>query len=660
MRAQLKFRYDEAGLLAGTGALMFTTWCNAGKDGRRRYRRYSTGVAMRRLAFAWVTLHACTTHAGEPPWRNAPMHYFARNSQFSEVLKDVASAGGLSVDIAKSVKGMVNGTFDEPPANVFAKLTEAYGLAWYFDGKMLHVSAGSDIKTRTIPFAPMKREAVSGLLRSLDLDDPHLPVRYSDTTAKATGPSRFVDSIADAIEKARQQAAIETPFDQTQIRVFRLRYAQAQDITYTSGNRTNTVPGVASLLRKLMGDTYVPRPAARGLRVKEARPSRSGPPPLPSLRGLGLSGAADADAMLSPDPMATTQMEVTMPSDVTSARRNIVADARTNSVVVYDVPEMMPNYERAIAMLDQPQDLVEITAVVIDVATDAARDLGISWGGGTSGQDGAVYGMVNNYPTVGQSALSGVAGALQGVNLTTLIGNSVNYLFAQIRALEQSGKAHILSRPQVLTLNNSEAVLSSRNSVYVRVAGNQDVDLYNVDTGLTLKVTPTVESADDARKNILLNVQIEDGAFDTTQSVDGIPRVNNHSIVTQAIVADGESLLIGGYQYEKSETSRSQVPVLGDIPYVGALFGSTRTNSQRLERLILITPRLRRLNGGTPDAAPVPVAATQPVSSPAPANTLNAAVAGALQSQSRQAALTNQQLSPAASAAGSPLQGQVR
>jgi type III secretion protein C len=202
--------------------------------------------------------------------------------------------------------------------------------------------------------------------------------------------------------------------------------------------------------------------------------------------------------------------------------------------------------------------------------------------------------------------------------------------------------------------------------VYVRVAGNQDVDLYNVDTGLTLKVTPTVESADDARKNILLNVQIEDGAFDSTQSVDGIPRVNNHSIVTQAIVADGESLLIGGYQYEKSETSRSQVPVLGDIPYVGALFGSTRTNSQRLERLILITPRLRRLNAGTPDAAPVQLAATQPVPSPATANPLNAAVAVALQSQPqpqpqpRQAALINQPLLPAASAAGSPLRGQVR
>jgi type III secretion protein C len=638
---------------------MFTTWRHAAKERRRRCRCYSTGVAVRRLAFAWITLHACTTHAVEPPWRNAPMHYFARNSQLSDVLKDVASAGGLSVDIAKSVKGMVNGTFDEPPANVFAKLTEAYGLAWYFDGKMLHVSAGSDVKTRTIPFAPMKRDAVAGLLRSLDLDDPHLPVRYSDTTAKAIGPSRFVDSIADAIEKARQQAAIDTPFDQTQIRVFRLRYAQAQDITYTSGYRTHTIPGVASLLRKLMGDTYVPRPAARTPQIKEARAPRNGPPPLPSLRGLGLSGGDKPDVMLSPDP-DTTQVEVGVPADVTSARRNIVADARTNSVVVYDVPEMMPNYERAIAMLDQPQDLVEITAVVIDVATDAARELGVRWGGGTSGEDGAAHAMINASPSASQSTTSGVQSVLQGVSLTTLIGNSVNYLFAQIRALEQNGKAHILSRPQVLTLNNSEAVLSSRNSVYVRVAGNQDVDLYNVDTGLTLKVTPTVESADDPRKNILLNVQIEDGGFDSTQTVDGIPRVNNHSIVTQAIVADGESLLIGGYQYEKSETSRSQVPVLGDIPYVGALFGSTQTNSQRLERLILITPRVKRLNGGAPGGAPIDVAAAQPAPAAANANGLSAAVTGALLSQPQQPAVTNQPLLPPTPAQAMPMQGLVR
>ncbi len=117
----------------------------------------------------------------------------------------------------------------------------------------------------------------------------------------------------------------------------------------------------------------------------------------------------------------------------------------------------------------------------------------------------------------------------------------------------------MLSRPQVLTLNNTEAVLTSRSSVYVRVAGNQDVDLFNIDVGLTLKVTPSVEATGDARSSIRLNIQIEDGGFNSTMSVDGIPKVDNHSIVTQAVVRDGESLLIGGYQYERSESSTSKV-----------------------------------------------------------------------------------------------------
>ena len=163
----------------------------------------------------------------------------------------------------------------------------------------------------------------------------------------------------------------------------------------------------------------------------------------------------------------------------------------------------------------------------------------------------------------------------------------------------------MLSRPQVLTLNNTEAALTSRSSVYVRVAGNQAVDLFNIDTGLTLKVTPSVESSGEPRRNIRLNIQIEDGSFNTSTSVDGIPKVDNHSVVTQAIVRDGESLLIGGYQYERNESTTSKVPLLGDVPYLGALFRDTQTTHERLERLILITPRLKSLAGDAePNAAP--------------------------------------------------------
>jgi type III secretion protein C len=270
-------------------------------------------------------------------------------------------------------------------------------------------------------------------------------------------------------------------------------------------------------------------------------------------------------------------------------------------VIISDIASMMPNYERAIAMLDQPQELVEIDAVVIDVSSNAARSLGVHWGGANGRINGA-SGTASAPLSFGAPDLVTAAGAASGLNLATLVGNSAQYLFAQIHALEDAGKARVLSRPQVLTLNNTEAALTSRSSVYVRVAGNQAVDLFNIDTGLTLKVTPSVESTGDPRRNIRLNIQIDDGTFSSTTFVDGIPRVDNHSVVTQAVVRDGESLLIGGYQYERSENTTSKVPVLGDVPYLGALFRDTKTTHERLERLILITPRLKRLSGdGAPD-----------------------------------------------------------
>lgn len=545
-------------------------------------------------------------YAATPVWHGAPVHYAVNGAPLPDVLRDVLAVEGLSADIGRDVKGVVNGRFDDTPGNVFIQLTEAYGLVWYFDGKAMHVASAADVRSLVIPFAPMTREAVASLLRNLDLDDERLPIKYSATTVKVAGPSKFVDALAQAIDKARRQTIVEPSFDQTVIRVFPLRYAQAQDIRYTVGSREQIMPGVASLLRRLMSDTWqasAPRTRTSDTHADaqtEARNARGAPPPLPSLLGLGLAGVPPApEGDVAPLPESDTK-----PPAMTPARRNIVADPRTNAVIISDVVSMMPNYERTIAMLDQPQELVEIDAVVIDVSSTAARSLGINWGGANGRINGAV-GTASAPLSFGAAALMTPASAAAGLNLATLIGNSAQYLFAQLHALEDAGQAKVLSRPRVLTLNNTEAALTSRSSVYVRVAGNQAVDLYNIDTGLTLKVTPSVESSGEPRRNIRLNVQIDDGSFNASSSVDGIPQVDNHSVVTQAIVRDGESLLIGGYQYERSARTTSKVPVLGDVPYLGALFRVSETTHERLERLILITPSLKRVAGeGAPTATP--------------------------------------------------------
>jgi len=553
------------------------------------------------LGVAWAVLSMPAADAATPIWHGAPLHYAVTGAPLPDVLRDVLAVEGLSADVGRDVKGAVNGRFDDTPGNVFTQLVEAYGLVWYFDGKAMHVSTAADVRSRVIPFAPMTREAVASLLRNLDLDDARLPIRYSATTVKVAGPSKFVDAVADAVDKAQRQTTVEPSFDATVIRVFPLRYAQAQDVRYTVGSQEQVMPGVATLLSRLMTDTWqatTPRAARsrtddpRAAPRAEARDARGGPPPLPSLLGLGL-GAAPAAGDDTAVPLPATD---TAQPAVTPARRNIVADQRSNSVVISDIVSMMPNYERAIAMLDQPQDLVEIDAVVIDVSSNAARSLGVSWGGANGRINGA-SGTASAPLSLGAPSFATAASAASGLNLATLVGNSAQYLFARIQALENTGEARVLSRPQVLTLNNTEAALTSRSSVYVRVAGNQAVDLFNIDTGLTLKVTPSVESTGEPRRNIRLNIQIEDGSFNTTASVDSIPEVDNHSVVTQAVVRDGESLLIGGYQYERSQKTTSKVPVLGDVPYLGALFRDTQTTHERLERLILITPRLKQRSG---------------------------------------------------------------
>lgn len=595
------------------------------KGGKRSsLQPYAIRAAVRHIAgllgVACPALLMSTADAATPVWRGAPIHYAVNGAPLPDVLRDVLAVEGLSADIGRDVKGAVNGRFDDTPGNVFAQLVEAYGLVWYFDGKVMHVATASDVRSRVIPFAPMTREAVASLLRNLDLDDPRLPIRYSATTVKVAGPSKFVDAVTEAIDKAQRQTTVEPSFDETVIRVFPLRYAQAQDVRYSVGAQEQLVPGVASLLRQLMTDTWqasAPRTTrartdARADQRADDRSARGGPPPLPSLLGLGLGGASSAGNVERP-PLP--EADTVQPS-VTPARRNIVADQRTNAVIISDLVSMMPNYERAIAMLDQPQELVEIDAVVIDVSSNAARSLGVQWGGANGRINGA-SGTASAPLAFRAPKLATPASALTGLNLATLVGNSAQYLFAQIHALEDAGQARVLSRPQVLTLNNTEAALTSRSSVYVRVAGNQAVDLFNIDTGMTLKVTPSVESGGEPRRNIRLNIQIEDGTFNTLVTVDGIPKVDNHSVVTQAIVRDGDSLLIGGYQYERSESTTSKVPVLGDVPYLGALFRDTQTTHERLERLILITPRLKRLSGDVePDmaqaAAGMPVGAARP------------------------------------------------
>jgi type III secretion protein C len=159
--------------------------------------------------------------------------------------------------------------------------------------------------------------------------------------------------------------------------------------------------------------------------------------------------------------------------------------------------------------------------------------------------------------------------------------------------------------------------VEANRSFYVRVAGEFDVDLFNVIAGTTLRVTPHVfHEGGDALPRIRLLVNIEDGTL-TDARVDQIPIVDRSAINTQSLIAEGESLLIGGLVREETSSAVSKVPVLGSIPLLGRLFRRTAKSTARIERLFLITPRLIPASRAAA-AAPAPAPGATPTPAPAP------------------------------------------
>jgi type III secretion protein C len=179
-----------------------------------------------------------------------------------------------------------------------------------------------------------------------------------------------------------------------------------------------------------------------------------------------------------------------------------------------------------------------------------------------------------------------------------------NYFLARVQALEEDGNARMLGRPSVLTTDNMEASLENTTTYYIEVAGNEAVDLFKVESGTVLKVTPHIIEHPDRPPTIKMTITIQDDQDGSQGSMVAgskmaIPPIKQTKINTQALIEAGQSLLIGGYYFEQKMDSSSGLPILKNIPLLGRLFQTTSKNTRMMERLVLITPRVVRL-GETP------------------------------------------------------------
>ena len=564
-------------------------------------------------AAAWigVCLAAPAVQAGEPPVGARTVDLTAREQPIGQFLQAFYSQLGLPVSVAPGVTGTINGLFRGPAGKIQADVSKAFDLVTYYDGSAVHVYTAAQISNRSFPLSGSAARRVDRSARQLGLLDERDTLRTTSDLLVATGTPRFLQQIDDLARGGAQAEAISPTL---QYRVFYLRYGWAEDVSLSVGAKQVQIPGVASIIRSLVSTDPKERAGS------SARTETPIPAAVQGLRGQGLatlgtpnpSGPAYFDATQNANgtlglPLASEQTGAFAPQNPV----RVQADSRLNAIIVRDIAERMPAYEELVRALDVEPQLLEIEAAIIDIDTGRARDLGINWRF-DDGEGGIQFGRGPNAPAGledgglirGQTSPRSAAGLVA----STIIGNG-DYFSARLNALETEGVARVVSRPQVVTLSNIEAVFENSRDFYVRLAGERDVDLFNVSAGTTLRVTPHV-TRDENGARIRMLVSIEDGSL-TNDRVDNIPMVRRAALNTQAMIAEGQSLLLGGLTVQSDTRDASKIPVLGSIPVVGNLFKVQSRTSGRIERMFLITPRLASV--GQPRAIPAGLRYDAPV-----------------------------------------------
>jgi len=289
-----------------------------------------------------------------------------------------------------------------------------------------------------------------------------------------------------------------------------------------------------------------------------------------------------------------------------SKRGDIIADDRTNALIVQDIPNVIPGIDRLIKELDRKSQQVEIEARVVAATRSFARDLGTQFGFAFGNKNSAVGGapVVGNSPIVNNAATAPLyivngnriplfsnfpaIGATTGI---ALLNATNNYrLDLILTAAEDRGLLKILSRPRVITQNNIVALVRQGVRIPVVTAaqlGGPPTTSY-VDAFLRLQVQPQIT----AEGTVFLNVDIENTTPNFGVQVGGNPELVTQQTTTQVLVADGGTVVIGGVIQTSDTISRQQVPLLGDIPVFGNLFKRKAVSTSTQELIFFITPRI--------------------------------------------------------------------
>jgi len=329
-----------------------------------------------------------------------------------------------------------------------------------------------------------------------------------------------------------------------------------------------------------------------------------------------ISGAARSRSVTQ----GSTTTRRTEEDGVLSARGSVFVDEFTNTLIVRDIQRGIDNAREVVRRLDVQAPQVLIESNIVEATTDFSRDLGIQWGyhssigpqtgqltgvnfPGSIGLGGSGLGVGGNgVPFIADFPAAVVPGGGSAIDLALGSIDGSQSLDLRLSALETEGKAHIISRPRVVTLNNVAATIKSLTIIRVKLpstgtvintgaggaAGSASTATEKIETGIILVVTPQI-SGDGF---VLLDMFAKSSQADFTRTVDQIPTEISREANSHILIKDGQTVVLGGIYRDTHDQHQTGIPYLKDIPALGWLFRDFNKSARREDLLVFLTPRI--------------------------------------------------------------------
>ena len=289
---------------------------------------------------------------------------------------------------------------------------------------------------------------------------------------------------------------------------------------------------------------------------------------------------------------------------ILSNRGAAIVDERTNSIILTETESKITEFLALIEKLDVPIRQVLIESRIVIANSTFSKEIGVRWGGSAASENGGGLTTIGGSLDSLSPSLSGPANIVNSVNnnivnlappntagtIALSFLNSNVLLDLELSAFESNGSAEIVSQPKVITGDKQQASIESGQSIPYQTTTDGEVSIEFEEAVLRLDVTPQITPDNRIIMDLIITQDSVAGAAVST--AETVPIIDTTELITQVLVADGQTIVLGGIYQQNSINTVDKVPFFGDIPYLGRLFKRNVSSNEKQELLIFITPRI--------------------------------------------------------------------